>query len=379
MPEGIRWNLNSSPSRTIVWPALLPPWKRTIAAARSASRSVTLPLPSSPHWAPTMTSPGIAERLWRFERLGDLAVAAVAAEECDLVADLVEPGNRTAADLLLQLLVRKIGRDQHRALRLVALVDQGVELLQHPVAALLGAEVVDVEQVDRGEALEEGKVGVAARFGVVGAADAGEQLGQRVDRHRATGLKGRLGDEHRQGRLAGAGVAEEPEPAASVEALVELVDEAAHLGHGRLRLELARHVGDRRAVEGDTAVARRDNRGDAFGPPSPHPRSAALAFACDVFRPEDPAGAVADAERAGLFAEGLAARDRHQNSGPAAAASSSGGPSPAGCSIGRSWPAKSANFGKRSRKTSFGEPIGPFLCLAMIRSARPSGSSSGSR
>ena len=28
MPEGIRWNLNSSPSRTIVWPALLPPWKR---------------------------------------------------------------------------------------------------------------------------------------------------------------------------------------------------------------------------------------------------------------------------------------------------------------------------------------------------------------
>src|SRR4249919_1101011 len=58
IPEGIRWNLNSSPSRTIVWPALLPPWKRTITSARSASRSVTLPLPSSPHWAPTMTVPG---------------------------------------------------------------------------------------------------------------------------------------------------------------------------------------------------------------------------------------------------------------------------------------------------------------------------------
>src|ERR1700753_3542851 len=58
IPDGIRWNLNSSPSRTIVWPALLPPWKRTIVVARSASRSVILPLPSSPHWAPTMTTPG---------------------------------------------------------------------------------------------------------------------------------------------------------------------------------------------------------------------------------------------------------------------------------------------------------------------------------
>ncbi len=26
MPDGMRWNLNSSPSRTMVWPALLPPW-----------------------------------------------------------------------------------------------------------------------------------------------------------------------------------------------------------------------------------------------------------------------------------------------------------------------------------------------------------------
>src|SRR5919202_6163017 len=32
-------------------------------SARSASRSVTLPLPSSPHWAPTTTSPGTSCRL----------------------------------------------------------------------------------------------------------------------------------------------------------------------------------------------------------------------------------------------------------------------------------------------------------------------------
>ena len=48
-------SLKTSSPRMIVWPALLPPWKRTITSARSARRSVTLPLPSSPHWAPTMT------------------------------------------------------------------------------------------------------------------------------------------------------------------------------------------------------------------------------------------------------------------------------------------------------------------------------------
>src|SRR5229473_120105 len=38
---------------TSVWPALCPPWKRTTTSARSDSQSTILPLPSSPHWAPT--------------------------------------------------------------------------------------------------------------------------------------------------------------------------------------------------------------------------------------------------------------------------------------------------------------------------------------
>src|SRR5216683_4401773 len=38
---------------TSVWPALWPPWKRTTTSARSESQSTILPLPSSPHWAPT--------------------------------------------------------------------------------------------------------------------------------------------------------------------------------------------------------------------------------------------------------------------------------------------------------------------------------------
>src|ERR1700754_718611 len=36
----------------MVWPALLPPWKRTTMSARFDSQSMILPLPSSPHWAP---------------------------------------------------------------------------------------------------------------------------------------------------------------------------------------------------------------------------------------------------------------------------------------------------------------------------------------
>src|SRR5919108_3728675 len=60
MPEGMRWNFHFTPSRTIVCPALLPPWKRITRSACSASRSVILPFPSSPHWAPTTTIPAIA-------------------------------------------------------------------------------------------------------------------------------------------------------------------------------------------------------------------------------------------------------------------------------------------------------------------------------
>src|SRR3954471_14422863 len=60
IPDGMRWNFHVSPAWMIVWPALLPPWKRTTTSACSARRSMTLPLPSSPHWAPTITVPGIS-------------------------------------------------------------------------------------------------------------------------------------------------------------------------------------------------------------------------------------------------------------------------------------------------------------------------------
>src|ERR1700733_4023131 len=48
---------------TTVWPALLPPWYLTTYWTLSPRRSVALPFPSSPHWAPTSTMAGISIRL----------------------------------------------------------------------------------------------------------------------------------------------------------------------------------------------------------------------------------------------------------------------------------------------------------------------------
>src|SRR3954447_16051681 len=131
IPDGIRWNLNSSPSRTIVWPALLPPWKRTIVGARSARRSTTFPLPSPPHWAPTITTPGMPRRIVTVCPGGGAAASVagaglepvVGAEEGERVAaDLDQAGDGAATDLLLELalalvdVAAGVARDQHRPL-----------------------------------------------------------------------------------------------------------------------------------------------------------------------------------------------------------------------------------------------------------------------
>src|SRR5262245_50198510 len=60
-PDGMRCRANFRPSgRTTVCPALLPPWYRTTYSTRPPSRSVTLPLPSSPHWQPMSTIAGMS-------------------------------------------------------------------------------------------------------------------------------------------------------------------------------------------------------------------------------------------------------------------------------------------------------------------------------
>src|SRR4051794_18044552 len=156
----MRWNLKTSPSRMIVWPALLPPWKRTIASARSASRSTTFPFPSSPHWAPTMQIPGmtseilgVAETQPLSGRVGVVArTPRVGTPERQDLAHLLEPRDGPVVDLIGQRVALEIRRDDDRALVLVARVDDRVELLEHPRARLLGADVVDVQEVHGGQA-----------------------------------------------------------------------------------------------------------------------------------------------------------------------------------------------------------------------------------
>src|SRR3954452_10966714 len=101
-------------------------------SARSASRSVILPLPSSPHWAPTTTNPGMAlgpvER--RAGALGpvDERPAQVRAHDRNRRAHLAQPRDGARSDLPAELLpVGEVGRDDDRALLLPALVDDRVE------------------------------------------------------------------------------------------------------------------------------------------------------------------------------------------------------------------------------------------------------------
>src|SRR5690349_15175668 len=58
-PAGTRFRMVFSPFTTSVWPALLPPWKRTTTSASAARRSTTFPFPSSPHCVPMMTVAGM--------------------------------------------------------------------------------------------------------------------------------------------------------------------------------------------------------------------------------------------------------------------------------------------------------------------------------
>ena len=94
--------------------------------------------------------------------------AVVVAQHRQLVAHLGQARDGALGDLLAErLAVEDVRRDHDRALLLVAGVDDRVELLEHPRRRLLGADVVDVQQVDGDEPLEQ----VVVRAGVEGLAD----------------------------------------------------------------------------------------------------------------------------------------------------------------------------------------------------------------
>jgi hypothetical protein len=124
----------------------------------------------------------------------------VAEQRQGVAADLDDPRDGALADLLAELIRIEVRGDDERALVLVARVDDRVQLLEHPLAGVLRADVVEVQQVDAVEPVEqlERALLVADRV-----AQDVQQPRQRVDRAGpARGQRG-LGDEHRQRRLAG--------------------------------------------------------------------------------------------------------------------------------------------------------------------------------
>src|SRR5207248_4092451 len=152
-----------------------------------------------------------------------------------------------------------------------------------------------------------------------------------------------------------------------VDSLDELPDRVVYRGAGRV----ARHVGDRRAVEAYAPILAWDRRGDAPRPPPCHAALAALARPGHVLRTQDPARAVADADWAGQRAVACAGQPHRSGGGGHASSARSirGGPSPGFCSTGRSPPARSTNRGYCSRNTTGTSPVGPLRCFDTIRSA----------
>ena len=143
-----------------------------------------------------------------------ISIAVVdAAQRQRVAAHLDEPRHGAPPDLLAQLRLVEVRGDHHRAPVLVARVDDRVELLEHPRRALLGPDVVDVQQVDRAQAVEQdAERGLGRRRRTSRAAGPAAAA---ASRSRPCGPVQRLcGDQHRQRRLAGPDVAAEPDPAA---------------------------------------------------------------------------------------------------------------------------------------------------------------------
>jgi hypothetical protein len=139
------------------------------------------------------------------------------------------------------LLEPEVGGGHDRSLVLVALVDERVELLEDPFRLLLCSQVLEMQEVHGCQAPEEVHVGALALVGVIGGPDLGQQVGDRVDRHRVPLLEGRLRDQHCERGLARADVARDPEPLPHRDTPVDVADVVTHLANDP-RIEL-RHRG----------------------------------------------------------------------------------------------------------------------------------------
>jgi len=141
----------------------------------------------------------------------EFAPAVGAEQRVRIAADLDQARDRARPQALVELVGHQVRRRHDRALSLVAAVHDRVQLLQHPVGGVLGAEVVHVQQVDCAEAVHEAEHAALRAHRL---AQDRQQARQRVDRHRAPGVQSGLRHQHGQRRLAGADVALDPQAAA---------------------------------------------------------------------------------------------------------------------------------------------------------------------
>src|SRR3954453_18540690 len=145
-------------------------------SARSASRSVTLPLPSSPHWAPTTTRPGMRSasscRVWR----SSLESVGRGRSPTAEVAFLVHVG---------ELRIAAQEREHHLADRAVPVLGDDDVRLARPLRVAVVVLVAVDEHDDVGVLLDlTGLAQVGEQRLLVGPRlDRARQLGDRDDRH----------------------------------------------------------------------------------------------------------------------------------------------------------------------------------------------------
>src|SRR5947199_3152193 len=154
-PAGTRFRMVFSPFTTSVWPALLPPWKRTTTSALAARRSTTFPFPSSPHCVPMMT------------------VAGMGSEAQLLRGDDLRQRAQRGEHVVRHRLVDVNERDRHAAHPLAAELEAGdvdaalAEERADPPHHARHVTVVEHQEVALGHRLHAGPVarGAAPRFG----------------------------------------------------------------------------------------------------------------------------------------------------------------------------------------------------------------------
>ena len=189
---------------------------------------------------------------------GRALAVVVAGVHVDLAGQAAEAARGRAADAAGELSPLVVRRHDHEPALLLALVDEVVDAVARPARPVLGAEVVEDDELVAARVRRRLAVAVALAQGVEPARDVEEE---RRRPGRAVAPDDLAQDGHREVRLARAGIAAEEKPLAEVGAGAELLrplpadgERVARVGHGLEVLERAAVVGGRDLHAGPAPV-----------------------------------------------------------------------------------------------------------------------------